>query len=178
MTSAKTFETIRMRAESWSATVDRREQRRVLVEELKNVLTPQVLRHLPEPLQMSEAHPEIDEWVTARAAESDVMLVRDCASDRLLGLLILAEFVDSEVLTTVHLGYLFSEEAWGNGYATELIAGLVSWYRDKDQSVQLFGGVENGNTASSKVLRKNGFEVVEDLSDETTEMFGLHIPCT
>jgi RimJ/RimL family protein N-acetyltransferase len=176
MTQANRFETERMQAESWSDIINSNNQRSALVEELKDVLTPLVLRHLPEPLQMSEAHPAIDDWITSRAAESNVMLVRDRASDRLLGLLILAEFVDSEFLTTVHLGYLFSEVAWGKGYATELIAGLVTWCKGEGQSVQLFGGVENGNTASSRVLQKNGFELVEDLSDATTEMFGLYIP--
>ncbi|MFU1682360.1 GNAT family N-acetyltransferase [Phaeobacter piscinae] len=176
MTQAKRFETVRMQVKSWSETISSHTQRSALVEELRDVLTPVVLRHLPKSLQMSKTHPAIDEWITSRSAESNVMLVRDRASDRLLGLLILAECSESEFLTTVHLGYLFSEEAWGKGYATELIAGLVTWCKDEGQSVQLFGGVENGNTASSRVLQKNGFELVEDLSDATTAMFGLYIP--
>lgn len=117
----------------------------------------------------------IDGWITARAAESEVMMARDQATDSLLGLLILAEFTEFEVLTTVHLGYLSSENAWGNGYATELISGLIKWYKDESQSVQLLGCVETNNVASAKVLQKNGFKLAEELSNETTDMFGLYI---
>lgn len=170
------FETARMVVQNWEEILCDEAQRSVLITNLKGVLTPTVLQHLPEPLQISDTQTAINDWITERVRESDVQLVRDRVDDRLLGLLILAEFTELEAPTTVHLGYLFSESAWGKGYATELIAGLVTWYKDEGRSVQLLGGVETDNIPSAKVLQKNGFELVEELSNLTTEMFGLCIP--
>lgn len=167
---------MRLRVQNWSEKVSNGEQRRQLIDELKDVLTPAVLQHLPEPLQIHDSGSAIKDWIEERAAESEVLTVRDRADDNLLGLLILAEFLEPETLKTVHLGYLFCEHAWGQGYATELISGLITWYRADCQSVQLYGGVETGNPASARVLVKNGFELDEGLSNSTTEMFGLYIP--
>lgn len=172
------FATARMVIQCWNETLDDDDQRRALVDDLKGVLTPAVLQHLPKSLQISDGQTAMDDWIAERALESDVNLVRDCTNDRVLGLLILAEFTESEVSTRVHLGYLFSENAWGKGYATELISGLVTWYKNEGQSVQLLGGVETDNVASARALQKNGFELVEELSNTTTQIFGLQIPKT
>ncbi|WP_299667858.1 GNAT family N-acetyltransferase [uncultured Ruegeria sp.] len=177
MEQTRKFETARLRVQSWSEKVSNGEQRRQLIDELKDVLTPAVLQHLPEPLQIHDTGSSIKDWINERAAESEVLTIRDRADDSILGLLILAEFLEPETLKTVHLGYLFCERAWGKGHATELISSLITSHRADGQSVQLYGGVESGNPASARVLKKNGFELEEGLLNSTTEMFGLFISC-
>ncbi|MFT7601698.1 MAG: ribosomal-protein-alanine N-acetyltransferase [Acidimicrobiales bacterium] len=61
--------------------------------------------------------------------------------------------------TTARIGYLFGEPFWGQGYATELVQGLVVWSRSQPQLLSLAGGVEHDNVASAQVLLKNGFAV-------------------
>ena len=54
-----------------------------------------------------------------------------------------------------HLGYLFAQQAWGKGYATEMLAGLQKVFRG--QRVRISGGVMQENAASARVLQKAGF---------------------
>ena len=167
------FQSERILVQSWTAFLDGRERLKGLIEELEPVLTPNVLRHLPEPLQISEATDAVARWVADREEESDAYVVREKTSSTLLGLLILAEFPEPNGITTIHLGYLFAESAWGNGYATELLLGLVRWMGEQNRQVQFLAGVEKGNAASARVLQKSGFERSPGLSSNETDMFRL-----
>ncbi len=174
MASAYTFETKRLRVQAWSASSLPSIGTLEFREEYSPLLTPTVLKHLPEALQLSDSENAIERWLEERVAESDLLTVRD-SKGILIGLLILAQLPEQETLATVHVGYLFSEAAWGRGYATELIAGLIDWYRDTRTSVLIIGGVEKGNAASARVLQKNGFERMKDYSDPETDMFSKRI---
>lgn len=175
MSQSNNFQTNRLHVQHWAECTNNSQCRQELIVELGPILTPAVLRHLPEPLQISGDPDPIDVWITERAAESDVMAIRDKTTSTILGLLILAEITEPNAPTTIHLGYLFAETAWGKGYATELLSGLINWYKGADRSVQLVGGVERDNIASAKVLQKNGFVKIKELSDATNEMFALAI---
>ena len=52
----------------------------------------------------------------------------------------------------VRLGYLLAENAWGKGFASELIEGFVDWCRGQEAITSLAGGVEADNAASRRVL--------------------------
>ena len=93
----------------------------------------------------------------------------------LLGLLILVGFEEPDGVLTVRLGYLLAENAWGKGIATELVKGFVHWCEEQDFSIQLLGGVEKENGASTSVLIKAGFEKAADLSTDQTETFRLNV---
>lgn len=164
------FETTRLKVEGWGSRVERD----ALVSELENILTPAVLEHLPEPLQLVDSRRNLQQWIEARAAESKVLTVR-MRNGKLIGLLILAFSPKTEHPTTVHLGYLLSEVAWGKGYGTELVSGLVSWFGSANKAVQLLGGVGKQNKGSARVLINNGFEVLEDHVDPETDIYGLRI---
>ena len=86
---------------------------------------------------------------------------------RLLGLLILSYQPEA---WQVHLGYLFDETAWGQGYASELVGGVVTALAPV-APVEGLGGVARDNPASARVLVKNGFAVRDDLSDAETEIY-------
>lgn len=175
MSQNNNFQTNRLHVLHWAECTNNSQCRKKLIAELGHILTPAVLRHLPEPLQISDDPDAIDVWITERAAESDVMAIRDNTTSIILGLLILAEIPKPNAPTAIHLGYLFAETAWGKGYATELLSGLINWYKDEDRSVNLVGGVETDNIASAKVLLKNGFEKIEELPNASNEMFVLVI---
>ena len=70
-----------------------------------------------------------------------------------------------------YLGYLLGQSTWGRGYASELLAGLMS--RVPKTGFRLLGGVGRENPASAHVMRKKGFHVVPELSDAETEMFAI-----
>jgi RimJ/RimL family protein N-acetyltransferase len=175
MTQSHHFDTERLTVKNWSAELLDAKRQQILIDELTPMLTPAVLQHLPEPLQISPGRAAVGDWVLARQAESEVMTVRDQATSALLGILILAEFSEPDSGTVVHLGYLFAELAWGRGYATELLLGLVKWFGERDGQVQLLGGVERENVASARVLIKAGFTKVHRLSDGSAEMYSCVI---
>jgi len=145
------FTTDRLSIKDWTPHLGDKGRRSSLEASLAGILTPEVLRHLPPPLKLSGAG-SVSAWVEARAQESDVYLIQRTSDESLLGLLILASF-DGEP-PTIHIGYLLAEPAWGQGFASELIKGLV---RAVPRPARLLAGVEADNPASARVLEKAGF---------------------
>ena len=159
------FETDRFSVVHWADTIAVPVARRGLFKQLPDLLTPDVIAHLPPFFDLSDQI--IDQWIDARAAESDIYLIRETGTDAIIGLLFLTPPINKDI----HLGYLFEQSTWGQGYATELLAGLV--LHVPKTGVCLLGGVERKNPASAHVLRKTGFQVVPQLSDAETEMFAI-----
>jgi RimJ/RimL family protein N-acetyltransferase len=58
---------------------------------------------------------------------------------------------------SVEIGYLVGEMFWGKGIATEAVKRLLQFIEQKLDMVRVFAHVFEHNTASMKVLRKNGF---------------------
>lgn len=169
------FETRRLAVQGWQSRLSDAQKRQNLIADLGGILTPNVMRHLPDVLQVAPDAQAIDGWISNRAAESSVMTITAKETGDLIGLLILARFSEPGAPVCLHLGYLFAETTWGKGYASEVLSGLIAWLRRKGQPVQLLGGVEIANPASAKVLQKNGFEKLADLSGTSATMFSLKI---
>ncbi|MCW3780698.1 GNAT family N-acetyltransferase [Defluviimonas salinarum] len=169
------FSTRRLIVETWADAIAAEPARSRLVDELKRLLTPGVLEHLPEPLQIAPGAGAVALWVAGRGREAAVYTVRHAAQGHLIGLLILAEFADEGGGAAMHLGYPLAEPEWGKGYASELVAGLVDWLAEQGRPVTLLGGVANGNPASAAVPRKAGFKRSDALSDRDTDMY-IHCP--
>lgn len=75
-----------------------------------------------------------------------------------VGLLILFEGQpDDGPGVDLRVGYLLGASVWGEGMATELVAGLVTWARAQPSIATLTAGVEATNPASARVLSKNDF---------------------
>ena len=145
-------------------------RRRRLEADLASILTGDVLAHLPPPLQLDEDGSGIPAWVDARAREGDVLLAQMSESGDLVGLMILACVSETGDIPSVHIGYLLVTSTWGQGIATELVAGLVA-EMERHRPVRLIGGVDKGNPASARVLEKAGFVVDPDLSHGGVEMY-------
>lgn len=114
------------------------------IEGLERLLRPAVLAPLPPSLQ--ERDPA--RWIAARRAEAEVLAIE--ADSALVGVALLAG------RDPVHLGYLLAEEAWGKGFASEAVAGLLAALPGES----FRAGVARDNPASGRVLVKAGFAVV------------------
>ena len=126
------------------------------------ILTEATTQALPEAWRGDFSLERARDWIGERDGESPTLLVVERQSARPAGLLILFEIATVSGSVDVRIGYLFAEDAWGRGLATELVAGLIAWARSHPAIETLTGGVDPGNPASARVLIKNGFERVAD----------------
>ena len=147
--SLGTFRTKRLRVVDWTPELSDPDRQEALLADLQALLKPAVLAPLPPSFALQVGEAGLADWVAARDAESAVSLIRLHRGD-LVGLLILANEQEG-----CHVGYLFAETAWGRGYATEMLAGLVQ--EAERQGTDLIAGVGPDNPASARVLRKAGF---------------------
>ena len=127
------------------------------------ILTPAVVAHLPPGLQKMDP----EQWIADQTAQGDVYAVE--AGGVLIGLLLLAQ------PDAVHVGYLLAEAAWGKGYASELLRGLVVALRPL-APMELHAGVEIGNPASARVLEKAGFSQVAQTDMPDMALYQLSLP--
>jgi len=167
------FDTDRLRVENWNAALRDGGGRAALMAELAALLTPAVTQYLPEPMRLAKGANAIKRWVSARNNESDVCSVRDRKTQAFLGLLVLGPSQDATGAVIIRLGFLLAEKAWGRGFATELVMGLVGWCEKQELAGQLLGGVEVENAASAAVLIKAGFTRAADMSSGETDIFRL-----
>lgn len=164
------FTTARLTIRSWRPDIEDKSKRRSLEIALSRILSDRVLEHLPPPPQLGHESSKISDWVDARVAESDVLLVFRNTSKDPIGLLIMAPEPGSAEVTTIHFGYLFAEAVWGQGLATELVSGLASEMAGKGP-IRLVGGVDKRNKASARVLSKAGFQIDDSMSAKGTDLF-------
>ena len=118
------FTTPRLRIAHWRTARAIQTERKALENALLDLLTPPVLAHLPPSLQLLNRKDSLTDWITARDAESDVLTVSQQQDGMLIGLMILAPSPAATQPPVLHLGYLLRETAWGQGYATEIVAVL------------------------------------------------------
>ena len=76
-----------------------------------------------------------------------------------------------EESTDTQVGYALLKENWGYGYASELVRKGLGYVRDHLQLKDVAGITEAGNTASQKVLLKNGFEFEKTYMEKEKELF-------
>lgn len=165
------FSTARLVARNWQATLENPTDRRALEAALGPLLTPAVTAHLPPSLQLDPDAGGPQTWVDAIAQQASVYTLRD--GDGLAGLLILACPDPGRSRPMVHLGYLFAQDRWGKGLATELLSGLTKALSGR--RLCLSGGVGTGNPASARVLVKAGFTRDHASSTDDTDTYLRHI---
>ncbi|WKA55449.1 GNAT family N-acetyltransferase [Planococcus shixiaomingii] len=59
---------------------------------------------------------------------------------------------------TVEIGYGIVESFRNNGYATEMVMGLVEWLKEKQLATKITANCLEANKPSIKVLEKSGFK--------------------
>ena len=103
------FETERLSVAHWAETIAVPEARRRLATQLPDLLTPNVNAHLPPLFDLTDQN--MDQWIDARDAESDIYLIRETGTDAFIGLMFLTPPINNDI----HLGYLLRQSTWGRG---------------------------------------------------------------
>ena len=159
------FDTERLEVRPW-----RQIDQKALARFLCRSLTPKVGRSLPASWQGGVQPSDVAPWMAQREAEGAMFTVC-CPGFGLLGLfMFFAANPDDRADNEVRVGYVLAEEAWGQGFASELLAGFVNLWARRKCKGRLLAGVSRGNRASRRVLEKNGFLHQRDtmaLSDST-----------
>ena len=157
-------------AKEWHSLSPSDWQSRELEQLVTAMLTEPVTRSLPLSWQGSYTAERARRWIEERDEEGVTLLVIDRLTRRPVGLMILLETQSEQDNggTEVRLGYLISEDIWGQGIASELVSGLVGWCRKQTSISSITGGVALDNPASRRVLQKNGFQLVQS-EDETAQ---------
>lgn len=158
-----TFETERLLVKEWHSLSSNDWDGSELAPLVTQLLTEGVTRTLPPPWQGTYTIERAQKWIADRDAEGTTLLVIDKATRRAIGLMILFASREGNLSADVdvRLGYLLAETSWGQGFASELVAGLVGWCRGQNSISSITGGVAPDNPASARVLLKNGFEPLE-----------------
>ena len=135
------------------------------------MLTEDVTISLPEPWHGPYSTARARQWIEDRDNEGTTLLVVDKATQDPVGLIILSSTTADSTAAgvEVRLGYLLAQSVWGQGLASELIAGLVNWCREQVDIASLAGGVARDNPASKRVLEKNGFHPVENETEVSSD---------
>jgi len=79
------FETERLSVGHWATTIAVPGARRRLATQLPDLLTPDVIAHLPPYFDLTDQN--MDQLIDARDAESDIYLMREKGTDALIGLM-------------------------------------------------------------------------------------------
>ncbi|CAL2081868.1 GNAT family N-acetyltransferase [Tenacibaculum sp. 190524A02b] len=111
------------------------------------------LEHKSELISLIDKYtiPDNDFWIYAIVRKSDVTFVGTVA--------LVKDGTDDEI------GYRFLETYWGNGYATEICKGLISYCKSIGMK-KLIGYVVDKNIASAKILERYNFTLVKRFVSE------------
>lgn len=108
--------------------------------------------HFPFPYTM----PDADRWIfhASTALQNNVFaIVVDGAAVGSIGLLA----KEDVYRCSMELGYWLGEEYWGRGIMTEAIGCITSYGFSAFDIVRIYADVFEWNTASCKILEKNGY---------------------
>lgn len=134
-----------------------------IAEDLGHILTPNVTEFLPPSAQLACFDGDVAAWVSHQQSEGATLMLITCDGSG-IGLVMLHNGDQGEAM----IGYMFAQTAWGRGYASELVLGLVSMLQASGFQ-NAYGGVADQNPASARVLEKAGFELVSQQAE--TKMF-------
>lgn len=148
-----------------------------LLGQIPKILTSKVTQGLPSDWQPIDNEASTLHWLENRLSEGNICSVSQLSSKQVFGFLFLyKQKVDQEseeLFREVRIGYLLAEHCWGNGFGSELVAGLVRHCKELGNISCLIGGVEVGNLGSIRVLTNNGFELKETSGDTVIYQLGI-----
>lgn len=139
------------------------------------MMTEPVTRWLPPSWQGPYTRARAAAWIAERDAEGSVLLVLERETRSPIGLVLLfEELVDDGI--EARLGYLLAEEAWGQGFGSELLRGVVAWCRGRPEVRSVVGGVARDNVASIRLLERHGFVREAATEAEAQLSYRLRLP--
>ena len=140
-----------------------------------NILTPAVTKSLPPSWQGQYTEQRAKNWIIERDNEAVVLLVVEARSANAIGIVILFESGSDQNGIDWRLGYILGEQFWGQGFATELLDGLVNMARLRNIK-SIAGGVEKANIASRRVLEKCAFNLSAAVAESDEILYVLRFP--
>lgn len=128
-------------------------------ENVVNIMSSDVTKDLPEGWQAINTRDKAYKWLQTMQKESKFYLVKQ--NKNIIGFLFLYETPLENKKIELRIGYLLAKESWGNGYATELIQGLLQHCKSGMIIETILAGVSKDNQSSIRVLEKCGFNRAE-----------------
>lgn len=117
---------------------------------------PEVMRYI-RPAKSREECIEFLKEIIAKAEENPG-IGRWAAIEKLNGVFVGSfAIIPIEQTEDIQLGYALLKEQWGKGFASELTKGGLDYYFRTTEAAHIYAITEKPNTASQKVLLKNGF---------------------
>ena len=164
------YETARLRVAPLSA----RNIDAALAKETAAILSPQVTAFLPPSLQF-RSEPDAGpvsgrDWLMAAMRDGTLLTMRARQGGGLLGFVLLGQ--EAAVL---HVGYLLGQSAWGQGYGSEVLRGLVARARESGEIAAIVGGVSPDNAGSVRVLVKAGFSPCPDAAPDGSVFYRIEL---
>ncbi|HCQ67417.1 MAG TPA: hypothetical protein DIU07_20785 [Rhodobacteraceae bacterium] len=147
----------------WAPLLSEPEARAALGQALVPLLAAEVTARLPADLAFDPARDDINAWIDRADRVAQIHTITREDTRALAGLLLL--FYDGdEPDGDLMIGYFLGPAHWGQGLASDMLAGLVA---DLDQGPvrRLHAGTDADNHASQRVLAKAGF--TRDVADST-----------
>lgn len=131
--------------------------------DLRDVLSPEVTAFLPPSAQLSAADGDAQRWLDLQRADGAQPL---CLyhEGRICGVFMVHITPQDEAM----IGYLFAQDMWGQGLASEVLGGALGMLGTIGIRA-VMGGVEAANVASARVLEKHGFVPVPPLQTGSHE---------
>jgi RimJ/RimL family protein N-acetyltransferase len=151
------FQTERLKVVGYINYVTNQARQASLANQVLNIMSPKVTRALPAGWQNINTTLDANNWINKIIEECSFLLVQLKDTEEVIGFIFLYEPASMKQPVALRLGYLLSEKFWGNGIASELIKGLLTWCSSSGAISSITAGVEAENSGSIKVLMKNGF---------------------
>ncbi len=148
------FETDRLQVVGWRSRGDA-----ALTAFLTSALTHNVTRELPPSWQTGLTLSGAKAWIAKRDGEGKMFLI-EAKYSAPIGVFMFFPDMPTPTQGQVRVGYVFAEQAWGQGYATELLVGFLKLWDQSGTTATLLAGVTASNLASRRVLEKAGFSRV------------------
>jgi [ribosomal protein S5]-alanine N-acetyltransferase len=111
------------------------------------------------PWTLEKAEQRLKSWFDEQARDGATkykMLRRD--DGKFIGRAGFSRFDQEKDRGEFELGYSIREDAWGNGYATEIAGALADWFFKRGFADHFIAFTHPENTASQRVLRKIGMQ--------------------
>ncbi len=121
-------------------------------------------------------------WISIANAHEDLFkptrdfAIRKLDSGKMIGAVNLLMKESSYNRHLAELGYWIGEEYWGNGYMTDTIGAFTTWTFENLPVKKIVATTFEENTASARVLEKNGYEQ-EGFLKENIYKSGIYIDC-
>ena len=93
--------------------------------------------------------------------------VRLADTNEFLGTVNLNQFKDAEM---THIGCHLKNDVWNKGFATELMKELMKYGFEGRNLKAIYGIVEESNIISAKLMKRLGFDFLEEIMDKEVKL--------